>query len=132
MPWGAHRPGRRSRTRQRPGRAGPDRIDLLLYFLTLGPNWLDGEQLAVRHGREHLLDVGRIHSAFVADARERGEACGPLDLLPAPALPVALPDSGRGTAPSAGLQSGCASPWRGSAEFEDGWFVDSGHVCLNE
>ncbi|MFJ7250179.1 replication-relaxation family protein [Kitasatospora sp. NPDC098652] len=43
---------------------------------------LDGEQLAVRHGREHLLDVGRIHAAFVADARARGEACGPLDLLP--------------------------------------------------
>ncbi|MFD0344881.1 replication-relaxation family protein [Kitasatospora aburaviensis] len=49
---------------------------------------LDGEQLAVRHGREHLLDVGRIHSAFVADARERGEDCGPLDLRPAPELPV--------------------------------------------
>ncbi|MBD0695828.1 replication-relaxation family protein [Streptomyces sp. CBMA123] len=49
---------------------------------------LDGEQLAVRHGREHLLDVGRIHAAFVADARTRGEGCGPLDLLPAPELPV--------------------------------------------
>ncbi|MFI9366768.1 replication-relaxation family protein [Kitasatospora sp. NPDC053057] len=49
---------------------------------------LDGEQLAVRHGREHLLDVGRIHAAFVADARARGEDCGPLDLLPAPELPV--------------------------------------------
>lgn len=48
----------------------------------------DGEQLAVRPGREHLLDVGRIHGAFVADARARGEACGPLDLLPAPELPV--------------------------------------------
>ncbi|WBP91931.1 replication-relaxation family protein [Kitasatospora cathayae] len=49
---------------------------------------LDGEQLAVRHGREHLLDVGRIHAAFVTDARTRGEACGPLDLLPARALPT--------------------------------------------
>ncbi|MFI5649305.1 replication-relaxation family protein [Kitasatospora sp. NPDC051705] len=49
---------------------------------------LDGEQFAVRHGREHLLDVGRIHAAFVADARERGEDCGPLDLLPARALPA--------------------------------------------
>ncbi|MFE7529364.1 replication-relaxation family protein [Kitasatospora sp. NPDC057542] len=49
---------------------------------------LDGEQFAVRHGREHLLDVGRIHAAFVADARERGEDCGPLDLRPAPELPV--------------------------------------------
>ncbi|MFJ2781597.1 replication-relaxation family protein [Kitasatospora sp. NPDC087315] len=48
----------------------------------------EAEQLAVRHGREHLLDVGRIHAAFVADARARGEACGPLDLLPAPELPV--------------------------------------------
>ncbi|MFJ8473566.1 hypothetical protein [Kitasatospora sp. NPDC094011] len=43
---------------------------------------------AVRHGRGHLLDVGRIHAAFVVDARTRGEACGPLDLLPAPELPV--------------------------------------------
>ncbi|WP_435652361.1 hypothetical protein [Kitasatospora purpeofusca] len=42
----------------------------------------------MRRGREHLLDVGRIHAAFVADARERGEACGPLDLLPAPELPA--------------------------------------------
>ncbi|MGW7448162.1 replication-relaxation family protein [Kitasatospora sp. NPDC054795] len=46
------------------------------------------EKPAVRHGREHLLDVGRIHAAFVTDARARGEACGPLDLLPAPELPV--------------------------------------------
>ncbi|MET8630564.1 hypothetical protein ABZW30_43865 [Kitasatospora sp. NPDC004669] len=46
------------------------------------------EQLAVRHGREHLLDVGRIHAAFVADARKRGEACGPLDLIPSPELTV--------------------------------------------
>ncbi|MDH6129071.1 replication-relaxation family protein [Kitasatospora sp. GP82] len=46
-----------------------------------------GEQKpAVRHGREHLLDVGRIHAAFVTDARTRGEACGPLDLVPAPEL----------------------------------------------
>ncbi|WP_369185863.1 replication-relaxation family protein [Streptomyces sp. Y1] len=49
---------------------------------------LDSEQLAVRHGREHLLDVGRIHTAFVADARQRGEDCGPLDLRPTPQLPV--------------------------------------------
>ncbi|MER5642149.1 replication-relaxation family protein [Kitasatospora sp. NPDC002227] len=46
----------------------------------------DAEQLAVRHGREHLLDIGRIHAAFVADARRRGEACGPLDLRPSPEL----------------------------------------------
>ncbi|MQS17847.1 hypothetical protein F7Q99_38080 [Streptomyces kaniharaensis] len=46
------------------------------------------EKPAVRHGREHLLDVGRIHAAFVTDARERGEACGPLDLLPHPELPA--------------------------------------------
>ncbi|WP_327063441.1 hypothetical protein OG715_42335 [Kitasatospora purpeofusca] len=46
------------------------------------------EQLTVRHGREHLLDVGRIHTAFATDARTRGEACGPLDLLPTPELPV--------------------------------------------
>jgi hypothetical protein len=34
-------------------------------------------------GREHLLDVGRIHAAFVTDAlaRARGEAGGPLDLV---------------------------------------------------
>ncbi|MFJ8628402.1 hypothetical protein ACIRD3_36940 [Kitasatospora sp. NPDC093550] len=37
---------------------------------------------------EHLLDVGRVHAAFVADARARGEDCGPLDLLPARALPA--------------------------------------------
>ncbi|OEV34774.1 hypothetical protein HS99_0009855 [Kitasatospora aureofaciens] len=42
----------------------------------------------MRHGREHLLDVGRFHAAFVADARARGEACGPLDLLPGPELPA--------------------------------------------
>lgn len=46
------------------------------------------EKSAVRHGREHLLDVGRIHAAFVTDAWERGEACGPLDLLPAPEHPA--------------------------------------------
>ncbi|MFI6849664.1 hypothetical protein ACIBJD_34520 [Kitasatospora sp. NPDC050467] len=46
------------------------------------------EKPAVRHGREHLLDVGRIHAAFVTDARTRGEACGPLDLPPAPELPA--------------------------------------------
>ncbi|MFJ9847325.1 hypothetical protein ACIRYZ_44260 [Kitasatospora sp. NPDC101155] len=44
------------------------------------------EKTAVRHGRGHLLDVGRIHAAFVTDAHARGEACGPLDLLPAPEL----------------------------------------------
>ncbi|MEU9048580.1 MULTISPECIES: hypothetical protein [unclassified Kitasatospora] len=42
----------------------------------------------MRHERKHLLDVGRIHAAFVTDARARGEACGPLDLLPAPELPA--------------------------------------------
>ncbi|WP_387319896.1 hypothetical protein, partial [Neobacillus sp. NPDC058068] len=47
------------------------------------------EKPAVRHGREPLLDVGRIHAAFVTDARARGEACGPLGLVPAPELPVA-------------------------------------------
>ncbi|MFH8387095.1 hypothetical protein ACH4E7_40325 [Kitasatospora sp. NPDC018058] len=34
--------------------------------------------------REHLLDVGRIHAAFVTDA----QACGPLDLVPAPEPPA--------------------------------------------
>ncbi|MFJ6385850.1 hypothetical protein ACIQI7_38330 [Kitasatospora sp. NPDC092039] len=33
----------------------------------------DTEQFAVRHGREHLLDTGPIHAAFVADTRQRGE-----------------------------------------------------------
>ncbi|MDH6710088.1 hypothetical protein P3T27_006837 [Kitasatospora sp. MAA19] len=46
------------------------------------------ENPAVQHGREHLLDIGRIHAAFVTDARTRGEACGPLDLVPAPELPT--------------------------------------------
>lgn len=60
----------------------------------------DGEQLAVRHGREHLLDIGRIHTAFVADARARGEDCGPLDLRPAPELPI---DGGGAYRPAAEL-----------------------------
>ncbi|OKI25164.1 replication-relaxation family protein [Streptomyces sp. CB03911] len=46
------------------------------------------EQTALRYGRGHLLNLGRIHCAFVADARARGEGCGPLDLTPAPAHPV--------------------------------------------
>ncbi|MET8704334.1 replication-relaxation family protein [Kitasatospora sp. NPDC004723] len=46
------------------------------------------EQAALRYGRGHLLDLGRVHTAFVADARARGEGCGPLDLLPGPAHPA--------------------------------------------
>ncbi|MEV0535857.1 hypothetical protein [Kitasatospora sp. NPDC050463] len=43
------------------------------------------EQAALRYGRGHLLDLGRVHTAFVADARARGEGCGP---LPAPEHPA--------------------------------------------
>ena len=50
------------------------------------------EQTALRYGRGHLLNLGRIHCAFVADARTRGEDCGPRDLTPAPAHPVDLAD----------------------------------------
>ncbi|MEU3495415.1 replication-relaxation family protein [Kitasatospora cineracea] len=39
---------------------------------------------ALRYGRSHFLNLGRIHCAFVTDARTRGEDCGPLDLTPAP------------------------------------------------
>ncbi|GGU99116.1 replication-relaxation family protein [Kitasatospora aureofaciens] len=46
------------------------------------------EQAALRYGRGHLLDLGRVHTAFVADARARGEGCGPLDLIPAPEHPA--------------------------------------------
>ncbi|MFD7735759.1 replication-relaxation family protein, partial [Kitasatospora phosalacinea] len=42
------------------------------------------EQEALRYGRSHFLNLGRIHCAFVADARARGESCKPLDLTPAP------------------------------------------------
>ncbi|MGW4809225.1 replication-relaxation family protein [Kitasatospora sp. NPDC004272] len=42
------------------------------------------EQDALRYGRSHFLNLGRIHCAFVADARARGESCKPLDLTPAP------------------------------------------------
>ncbi|WP_327072110.1 hypothetical protein OG196_00225 [Kitasatospora purpeofusca] len=51
------------------------------------------EQIALRYGRGHLLDLGRVHTAFVTDARRRGESCGPLDLVPAPAYPTS-PDTG--------------------------------------
>ncbi|MEE1783018.1 replication-relaxation family protein [Streptomyces sp. SP17BM10] len=39
---------------------------------------------ALRYGRSHFLNLGRIHCAFVTDARTRSEDCGPLDLTPAP------------------------------------------------
>ncbi|MET8624762.1 replication-relaxation family protein [Kitasatospora sp. NPDC004669] len=42
------------------------------------------EPTALRYGRSHLLDLGRVHIAFVTEARQRGESCGPLDLVPAP------------------------------------------------
>ncbi|MFD9598406.1 replication-relaxation family protein [Kitasatospora sp. NPDC059973] len=42
------------------------------------------EQTALRYGRGHLLALGRVHCAFVTDARTRGEGCGPADLVPAP------------------------------------------------
>ncbi|MFE7527693.1 hypothetical protein ACFU7Y_18545 [Kitasatospora sp. NPDC057542] len=42
------------------------------------------EQTALRYGRSHLLDLGRVHTAFVTEARQRGESCRPLDLVPAP------------------------------------------------
>jgi len=45
-------------------------------------------QAALRYGRGHLLDLGRVHTAFVTDARARGESCGPLDLTPAPEHPT--------------------------------------------
>ncbi|MGW2402767.1 replication-relaxation family protein [Kitasatospora sp. NPDC001664] len=48
------------------------------------------EQAALRFGRGHLLTLGHVHCAFVADARARGEDCGPGDLTPAPAHPVDL------------------------------------------
>ena len=48
------------------------------------------EQAALRYGRGHLLDLGRVHTAFVADARARGESFGLLDFTPAPTHPVDL------------------------------------------
>ncbi|MFE7530753.1 hypothetical protein ACFU7Y_34320 [Kitasatospora sp. NPDC057542] len=62
----------------------------------------DEQKPAVRHGRGHLLDVGRIHAAFVTGARARGEACGPLDLVPAPQLPASGAEVGGPAAHTAG------------------------------
>ncbi len=52
------------------------------------------EQTALRLGRGHLLTLGLVHCAFVADARARGEGFGPGDLTPAPEHPVDLADPG--------------------------------------
>ncbi|MDT0453766.1 hypothetical protein [Streptomyces hesseae] len=46
------------------------------------------EQAALRYGRGHLLGLGRVHTAFVAEALARSEGCGPLDLIPAPEHPT--------------------------------------------
>ncbi|MFJ9523640.1 replication-relaxation family protein [Kitasatospora sp. NPDC101801] len=45
-------------------------------------------QTALRLGRGHLLALGRVHCAFLADARARGEGFGPRDFIPAPEHPV--------------------------------------------
>ncbi|MFI8085887.1 replication-relaxation family protein [Kitasatospora sp. NPDC086009] len=62
------------------------------------------EPTALRFGRGHLLALGRVHCAFVADARARGERFGLLDFTPAPTHPVDLADpSGPAYRPAAEL-----------------------------
>ncbi|MFF1908731.1 hypothetical protein [Kitasatospora sp. NPDC058218] len=63
------------------------------------------EKPAVRHRREHLLDVGRIHAAFVTETRERGEARSPLaprSCPPAPRCTGPPPSSPTPRPPTAG------------------------------
>ncbi|MFE7526118.1 hypothetical protein ACFU7Y_10375 [Kitasatospora sp. NPDC057542] len=48
-----------------------------------------GSEKPAVHRREHLLDVGRIHTVFDTDARIRDEACGPLAPLPPPSTALA-------------------------------------------
>ncbi|MFD0567807.1 replication-relaxation family protein [Kitasatospora saccharophila] len=62
-----------------------------------GANAAAATEDALRYGRSHFLNLGRIHCAFVADARARGESCGPLDLTPPPSTAPA--PAGRSTAP---------------------------------